>query len=259
MFYDVMVLFCGTMKNCLIIILIFLVACGNKPKKENPEKRDTTQYVVPVQGNDTSAPTEILETFVDSTNIGEKGECKVELIKHRVHDDVYVIVKFYTKNYLQKWWIQNTYLYVCNALENLDPQIIDFNNDGRNDMTFISADAARGANEVRRLFIYKDWGPGELISIVNSENYPNMQYNDELNCIDAFLVYGGSATVFLRIDGDSLKEFASVVSYENRTVYEIDKHGMKKQLSKDTLLPDDLYIRYKNYKPLKEYKLKEYK
>ncbi|MBL7704216.1 MAG: hypothetical protein JNM21_01600 [Taibaiella sp.] len=135
----------------------------------------------------------------------------------------------------------------------LKPHIADFNNDSFMDITFISATAARGSNEVRRLFIY-DAEEKKLVSIVNSENYPNMRYNKELDCIDAFLVYGGTSTVFTRIEGDSLKEFASVHNDQYRTVYEIDKSGKERQLSKDSITdPGEIYIRYINYKPLKAY------
>ncbi len=51
-------------------------------------------------------------------------------------------------------------------------QLEDFNNDGIKDMTYVSAVAARGANEVRRLFIY-DKKRDELVYIKNSEDYPN--------------------------------------------------------------------------------------
>jgi hypothetical protein len=51
---------------------------------------------IPNQNLDT-AKTAIIETFVDSLNIGVKGKCKVELIKHRVYDDIFVIIKFYIK------------------------------------------------------------------------------------------------------------------------------------------------------------------
>jgi hypothetical protein len=81
-----------------------------------------------------------------------------------------------------------------------------------------------------------------------------MEYNSELDCIDAFLVHGGSSTVFTRIKGDSLIEFASVHSDNNRTVYEMDKFGNEKLIRKDTIIDyDNVYVRYKNYKPLKEY------
>jgi hypothetical protein len=191
--------------------------------------------------------TQIIETFSDSINIGEKGKSKIEIIKHRVFDDTYVIVKFYTRG-PNNWFIKNTYQYECNALMDLNPDISDYNNDKFNDITFISATAARGSNEVRRLFVY-DERNYELLSIVNSQDYPNMEYNEELNCIDAWLVHGGSSTVFTRIKGDSLKEFASVHNDNHRTIYIVDKEGNRKLLQRKKISEDDVYIRYKNYNP----------
>jgi len=34
--------------------------------------------------------------------------------------------------------------------------------------------------------------------MVNAEEYPNMLYNKELDCIDAFLIHGGTSTVFFK-------------------------------------------------------------
>lgn len=119
-------------------------------------------------------------------------------------------------------------------------------------MTIISATAARGANEVRKLFIYNN-DADKLFEIVNAENYPNLLYNKELNCIDAFMVYGGSSTVFLRISGNSLKEFARVEASEGLTITEYDKYGKENILYKDTTTKA-VYTRYKSYKPLKKYK-----
>ena len=132
-----------------------------------------------------------------------------------------------------------------------EPNISDFNNDNFNDITIISGTAARGANEIRRLFIY-DNQKQELISIVNSPDYPNMLYNKELDCIDAFLVYGGCSTVFLNIDGDSLKRFASVELFDGLTVSTYDRKGKEKIIMTDKTNKAG-YIRYKNFRPLKEY------
>jgi hypothetical protein len=229
------------------------LSCINKPIDNPRVYSDTTQHSESLATKTRSSDAEIIETFLDSTNIGEKGNCKIEIIKYRIYKDAYVIVKFYTKE-ANGWLNQNTYLYKSTFLEGLDPKISDFNNDKLNDITFISLDAARGANEVRRLFIY-DKQKKELTSIVNSESYPNMLYNDELDCIDAFLVYGGCSTVFLKIEGDSLKEFAKVDNYDNyRKVYEIDKLGNEKLIKKEPLDTGDIYARYKNFKPLEEYK-----
>jgi hypothetical protein len=234
------------MKLNILIILIFILSCTASPTDN--EIKDVSI------ADTTNTNTEIIETFVDSLNIGEKGKNKVELINHRVFDDTYVIVKFYTKATVpNRWYNANTYIVQCNAIEGLVPNITDFNNDNFNDITFISAQAARGANKVRRLFVYDDYKRA-LISIVNSEDYPNMLYNKELNCIDAFLFHGGTSTVFARIKGDSLKEFASVHNDSHRTVYEVDKFGKDKLLRRDKINPEDVYIRYINYKPLKAYK-----
>ena len=234
------------MKIIILSILVIFYSCSSKildKKEENTSISNTT---------DTN--TEILETFVDSLNIGEKGKNKIELIKHRVFEDSYVIVKFYRKaSAPNNWYIQNTYTYQCTALLDLKPNIADYNNDNFNDISFISTQAARSANEVRRLFIYDDYNK-ELISIINSESYPNLLYNKELNCIDAFLIHGGSSTIFAKIEGDSLKEFASVHNDSHRTIYEIDEFGKEKLIRKDKINPEDVYIRYSNFNPLKEYK-----
>jgi hypothetical protein len=250
------------MKFFIIIFWATLFSCNTKQGTENAiaktEKIETSKpdnSSIDKQNEDT-LNTEIVETFVDSLNIGEKGKCKIELIKHRVYDDTYVIIKFYIKgrNTIkdpETWMIQNNYSYETDALMGFEPNVSDFNNDNFNDITFISGTAARGANEVRRLFIY-DNQKQELISIVNSQDYPNMLYNKELDCIDAFLVYGGCSTVFLNIDGDSLKRFASVELDDGLTVSTYDRNGKEKIITTDKTNKAG-FIRYKNFKPLKEY------
>lgn len=142
-------------------------------------------------------------------------------------------------------------MYECDVWGGLFPEIKDFNNDNLNDITFISATAARSANEVRRLFIY-DKQKDELISIVNSQEFPNINYNDELDCIDAWRIYGGNSTDFAKIKNDSLIIFASVSNTNYRIISEYDEFGNQTILSKDTIIFYE-FSRYKNYKPLKEY------
>lgn len=232
------------MKLQFLVIFLFFLSCSTKQEK----KENATQ-----SKKDTTINTEIIETFVDSLNIGEKGKSKIEIIKHRVFESVYVIINFYTKG-TKRWLLQNTYFYEGQIINGIEPEITDFNNDKFNDFTYRSAMAARGANEIRRLFIY-DNDNEKLISIHNSEGYPNMQYNEELDCVDAFLVYGGTSTVFARIVADSLKTFASVDNDQNRTVIEIDNLGNRKIIQKDTIIDSEgVGVRYKNYKPLKKYK-----
>jgi hypothetical protein len=132
-----------------------------------------------------------------------------------------------------------------------DPEYGDFNHDGYNDLTMVSATAARGANVVMKLFIFDDERV-ELVEMKNSQNYPNLRYNRELDCIDAFLVYGGSSTCFLRIRGDSLFEFASVDCFDGLTVKEYGINGQERVLLSDTFFKE-VYVRFSNYKPLKRY------
>lgn len=244
------------MKFFAHIFLITILSCNfnRGPEKAITESDNTgtndadTSYVDTQKRVDSN--TEILETFVDSLSIGKKGQFKIELIKHRVYDDNYVIIKFYIRG-PNTWYIQNTYSYERNALTEFQPEISDFNNDHFNDITFISGSAARGANEIRRLFIYHNQKQ-ELIPIVNSQDYPNLLYNNELNCIDAFLVYGGCSTVFLNISGDSLKKFAIAELNNGLTVSTFDKYGKEQVILKDNTR-EEIYIRYKSFKPLKEY------
>lgn len=191
---------------------------------------------------------ELKEHFVDSSNIGRKKLNKIELSLHNIEDSDYVIIKFYSKANSKSWKLKQTFSFEKDGITSLDTKLSDFNNDGFKDMTYISAVAARGANEVRRLFIY-DKTKDELIFMKNSEDYPNMLYNKELKCIDAFLVYGGSSTIFLKIKGDSLKEFAGVDLDNSLTVYTVDKNGKQKIIRKDKTT-EWYYVRFKNYNPL---------
>jgi hypothetical protein len=191
------------------------------------------------------------EHFVDSSNIGRKKLNKIELSLYSNEDTTYVIIKFYSKTSGKSWKLKQTLSFEKDAVTSLDTKLSDFNNDGLKDMTYISTVAARGANEVRRLFIY-DKSKDKIILMKNSEDYPNMLYNKELNCIDAFLVYGGCSTVFLNIRGDSLKQFASVELFDGLTVSTYDKSGKEKIILQDATNKAG-YIRYKNFRPLKEY------
>jgi hypothetical protein len=209
-------------------------------------------FVRTIEGASKISEPHLQEFFVDSTTIARKKLHKIELSLYNENDSNYVVIKFYSKSNSAAWKLRQTFSFPRSVTIPLETQISDFNNDGFNDMTYISDAAGRGANEVRRLFIY-DKKNDRLTLIQNSESYPNMQYNRELNCIDAFLVYGGCSTVFLHIVGDQLKEFASVDvdRDDGLTVYTIDNHGKRKIIHRDKNKPVE-FIRYRNFKPLKE-------
>jgi hypothetical protein len=165
-------------------------------------------------------------------------------------DSVYVVIRFYAR-IGRKWLLRQKLQF--RKYGNIDclPQISNFNHDRFRDISCVSRQAARGANEVRRLYIY-DHKKDRLIYIRNSERYPNMQYNPYLNCIDAWLVYGGCSTVFLRVHGDKLQEFAYVELYDGMlTIYE-KNHGKEKAIKRIKVEKGDM-DRFKSYKPLIPY------
>lgn len=237
------------MKIYIGLLLVCFVYCQNRQ-----EQNVAPNNIATIQKSKTETiPQNTLqaeEVFIDSLNIGRKKFNKVEVSKYRVTDSIYVDIKFYTRQ-TNTWKLTQTIHFLKDGITDCRTKLSDFNNDKLNDMTIVSSVAARGANEIRRLFIY-DKATDKLIEMKNSEKYPNMLYNKDLNCIDALLVYGGSSTVFLKISGDSLKEFASVDVMDGITVREFDKNGKEKIIFQDTTNKDD-YIRFKTYKPLKEY------
>lgn len=112
--------------------------------------------------------------------------------------------------------------------------------------------AARGSNEVRNLLIYNQ-KKNLLTLLKNSECYPNMMYNEKLDCIDAFLLHGGSRTVFLKIKADSLQEFASVNLDDQINICVIDRYGKKRYLVRNKRSNFDPHTWFKNFRPLEVY------
>lgn len=189
------------------------------------------------------------EFFADSCNIGRKALDKIEIARYSTPDSAYVVTRFYAKQQ-NGWRLRNEYKLQQDESLSVDPQLSDFNRDGFNDVTYESVRAARGANEVRKLFIY-DQTNDRLIYIKNSEDYPNMRYNKELNCIDAFLVSGCNVTVFLKIEKDSLRELADVDQCDVLTVTTYDRKGKGKVILRKKTNRFDM-TRFKNYRPLEE-------
>lgn len=223
-----------------ITILFYLFACFNAGARSN--KTILSSVLV---------NPELKEHFVDSLNVGRRKLNKIELSLYNSDDSSYVVIKFYSRTVGKHWKLKQTFLFGKDGVLGLNTKLSDFNNDGFKDLTYISDVAARGANEIRRLFIY-DKTKDQMICIKNSEDYPNMLYNKQLNCIDAFLVYGGSSTIFLRIKGDRLKEFAAVDLENGLTVYTIGKNGKRKIIRRDKTVTWG-YVRFINYSPLIPY------
>lgn len=111
--------------------------------------------------------------------------------------------------------------------------------------------AARGGNIVQTLILFSHKN-NSLKWIKNSENFPNLMYNEKLDCVDACILTGGQTTIFLKIENDSLKEFANVDQRDGRiTVEIIDGNGQRKEIQsiKDK---NESFDRFINYNPIEK-------
>jgi hypothetical protein len=192
-----------------------------------------------------------IENFTDDRRIGRRRKNKIEIRCFSRGDERLAEIKFYSKTEYGAWIEAQSFRFEKDGVTDCDPIVEDFNNDGLRDFTYQSTVAARGANEVRRLFIY-DKEKDELVYIKNSQEYPNLAYNKKLNCIDAFLVYGATSTVFLRIEGDTLREFASVDTGEELVVSITEKSGEKRVMRRKKMNPDnfeEVFRRFSSYSP----------
>jgi len=236
-------------KYCVLVVLFFL-SCQNRQGKSVTVTASANTNSARTSNGDRGVKPELKEFFADSVAIGKKSFDKIEFAKYRAADSSYATIRFYAKEN-NRWEIKNEFHFKADSILEFDPKLSDFNRDGFNDITYVSTRAARGANEVRKLFIY-DSKNDKLIFLKNSEDYPNMLYNKELNCIDAFLISGCNTTIFLKIDRDSLKEFASIDQCDRLTVSTYDQKGNEKVILRKKTNKDQ-FSRFKNYKPLKEY------
>lgn len=218
--------------------------------ESSPDTIKTSLFTLYKQNNDSLS---IEDSFVDSTNIASNGLYKIDV--KQVRDDsigVFVFFDLFKKDHI-KWALKQSYKMLKDDMTRLNIDISDFNNDGCNDLTIQTEMAARGSNEIKTLFIF-DKLKEELVLIKNSSEYPNLKYNKRLDCIDAWLIYGGSSTIFLKLEADSLREFAGVsLLHGVVTIYEIDSIGNRNVLEERREERLDEYTRFMSYKPLTTY------
>jgi hypothetical protein len=197
---------------------------------------------------------EYIEFFADSTSIGIKGQNKVTLSKYIIKDSCFTEVKFYAKsNNIWRFRSQYTFGDIAEPTKfhSTFPEVGDYNKDGLQDFVYTYCYGARATNAIKHLFIYDKDGR-TLKYVKNSEDYPNLWVNDELHCINSDAYYGGCCSHFLKIDGDSLKEFANVELYDDSIyVREYDNEGKAILIYKDsTSKPYPTF--FKSYNPLIE-------
>ena len=139
-------------------------------------------------------------------------------------------------------------------IEDLNAEIKDYNNDNYNDLIFRSGVAARGGNIVQSLVLYSPERKS-LNFIKNSENFPNLLYNEKLDCVDAMILTGGVTTSFLKIENDSLNEFANVDQRDGRiSVSIIEENGKWKEIKNIKDKSEDVMKRFINFNPIEERK-----
>lgn len=193
------------------------------------------------------------EYFSDDRRIGRRGRNKIELRCFSDRVGRFAELKFYSQSEYGSWVEVNSFKFEKDGVTNCNPIVEDFNNDGLKDFTYESNVAARGSNQVRKLFIY-DKDLDDLVYVVNSEEYPNLSYNKRLDCVDSFIITGTAETVFLRINGNMLNQFASVSTGSERVVTVTRNDGTEVILRREEMDPDnfeEVYRRFSSYDPLR--------
>jgi len=164
---------------------------------------------------------EIIESYSDTIKLINGKFYIVDLIKvkSQVHDGDQVRITF--KIYLENGNIITEYYEIDkDPVTGCEPKFYDYNGDGFMDYSFVSNMAARGANEIRTLFIF-DPKVNRYLHINNSDQYPNLIFNPRLKCLDSWAFHGGTTQSFLRLESDSLS-----------VMYTIDVHGTERVLGK---------------------------
>lgn len=187
------------------------------------------------------------ETFTDERRIGRRGKNKVLVRCFISGEKSFAEIKFYSLAKDQIWQQKQSFEFEKDNLAGCDPEIRDFNNDDLNDLTYVSNVAARGANEIRTLFIY-DRASDNLRLIRNSADRPNLEYNRKLDCITSWAFHGATTTTFLRLDGDELKDFAHVDTGAELSVRVLGNNGWRDTYRRK-MSEDDIYTRYSTYDP----------
>jgi uncharacterized lipoprotein YehR (DUF1307 family) len=231
------------MKNLISIIIILLfIGCSKKTERKTVLANKTEKSIF----------VDTIEVFKDSISFGQKQNNKIEVYKIGVEENVVAKVYLYEKSENQ-WKIKDSLTLDAVRINDLKTKIEDFNNDNFKDIVFTTGMAARGGNNVQTLILYSPTDKS-LNWIKNSESFPNLMYNEKLGCIDSCVLTGGQTTFFLKIENDSLKEFANVNQRDGRIVAEIlDLNGKWKEIENIKDEPEG-FDRFINFKPIEKRK-----
>lgn len=226
----------------LLLLLSFVFSCSTK---ETKKVQQTNHNVSKQQKIDTVA------VFVDSINIAIPKRSKVWLASILIDDSIpKTFVRLYSKEN-NTWKLNYSFEDEHWSGDVMDPEVADFNNDGYKDFKYLKGTGARGGNGINNLFIYDKKGDS-LAYVLNSNDYPNLYFNKETNCVNSYILTGGNETVFMRLDSNKLKPFASIFQYDKEvTVTEYGDDGKEKVIRVDTSGKYEEFARFTNYKPLR--------
>jgi hypothetical protein len=246
------------MRYLIILFLAFLLANCNRKAEQNVKNQKVLEPKILTKKNNIheietkNTIIDTLEIFKDSASFGKKKKSKILITKMESGEKTFVNIYLF-KKFKNKWTISDSLILDNIDFPKLNPEITDFNNDGFNDIIFTSGTAARGANNVQTLILYDK--NDKLKWMRNSEYYPNLMYNSKLNCIDALIFTGGLTTVFLKIEKDSLKEFAKVEQRDGRIIVKtIDENGKRTEIKNIIDKTKNDFKRFIDFKPLEERK-----
>ncbi|WP_294733545.1 hypothetical protein [uncultured Flavobacterium sp.] len=227
----------------ILLISLLIISCNDK----NQQKSKT--IIQPkIVVNDS-----IIETYIDSTSIGLNGLYKLELKGIEGKDSSYVDILF-SEKINKQWKIKQHLKYEKDKSIMCFPKFKDFNNDGYNDFTYKSVVSARGSNDLKNLFIFSP-DKGILVRIKNSIDYPNLEYNVELDCLNSTAYHGSYSYSFLKIKNDQLVSLAKIDHFDGiREVYHYDENNTRHFIKRDSFnIAKKGFIAYRNFKPLIEY------
>lgn len=238
----------------VFIVFFFILGCNDKLKNDNVIKSTTLKTPSlnknKIEDEILNSSIDTLEIFKDSLNFGFKNKSKIKVIKLSKDENFYVKIQLYFKK-SNIWFLNDSLTIPATNLPLLHAEIKDFNNDNFNDIVFNSGSAARGANNIQTLILF-DSKNNKLKWIKNSENFPNLMYNEKLNCVDAHLFSGGLTTVFLKIDKDSLKEFATIEQRDGKIIIDLINKGEHRRIKTIIDKSSNDFKRYINFSPLEE-------
>lgn len=193
---------------------------------------------------------QFVEKISDAKTVIKPKRYKIDLVQKTYGNYAVVNFKLYKKK--QKNWLKiQDYNFRKHDISLSVTTEEDLNNDGYKDLMISYAQAARGANEVNKLFIFNP-KVQKLVEITNSQDYPNLHYNLKRNCVVSYMFHGGNSTYFLKINKNKLQPFGRVEFYGDSLASYRIKGKQEILLKKIPYQSNDGAVFFSNYDPIED-------